>query len=304
MVNTTETYWSVDGVSLQTYAMNIKTLGGDRLAPPPLRGDDITVPYAAGTVWVPKVVDARTITLGMWILGAEDDGTAPLGSDARRKFDANWRALVKLLWKPRQQFTLTKRFWVPSAELVAGGMSLSGLPTIAGWTLIEAQAKASFAGGLSPTMTGPTRADFTVDLLLSDPYFYSAPITVDFSTSTLPEDPGPVRAINVLGDARTTAINFELDGPLTTARFTQPQITNAPWIQYGSVVADGDTASISVSDFSAVHVDSLATYKSSGYVQHFGDRAWFFLDPGPTTVRLSVQEGTGAATLSYRPVWL
>lgn len=303
-MNSTETFWSADGVSLQTYATNIATLGGDRLAPPPLRGDDIVVPYRPGSVYVPKVVDKRIITLGMWVIGANPDGSIPTNESGRRTFDRNWRALVKLLWTPRKQITLTKRFWVPTADLVAGGMSLVGLPQDGLWTLIEATAKASFAGGLVPTMGGPSRAAFTIDLLLCDPYFYGTALTVPFSTSVVAPAPGPLRTIQVLGDDRTTAISFAFSGPLTSPKFTLTNYENAPWFRYATLIAAGDSATVDVKAFSAKHTASLTTYASSGNAQHYGDRFWFFLDPGSSALALSVQEGTGTGTLTYSPVYL
>lgn len=304
MTDTTETYWDADGQSLQTFAFNIVTLGGDRMAPIPVRGDDITVPYMPGTVWTPKVPNQRVISLGMWVIGANEDGTIPDDEDGRRTFDKNWRMLRRLLWRYRTQFTLTKRFWVPTEDLEAAGVDITELPQNGSWSLISASAKASYHSGMEPMMSGPSRAAFVVNLLLSDPYFYGDTITIPFSTSTEPEDPGPVQGVFILGDDRTTEITFDYEGPLTSPTFTLTEEPSTPWIRYGSDVADGDSAQVKVKTFSAVHTDSLATYGSSGYVQHYGDRFWFFLDPGERTIALSVQEGTGTADLIYRPAYL
>lgn len=304
MTNTTETYWDVDGTSLQTYAWNITTLGGDRLAPPPVRGDDITVPYLQGTVFTPKVPDKRTITLGMWVQGSNPDGSVPTNQDARRSFDANWRMLQKLLWRYRKQFTLGKRFWVPTADLTAANALSLALSTEGDWSLIYAEAKASFSSGLLPSMHGPSGAAFTVDLRMTDPYFYASALTVPFSTSTVAPDPGPVQDITVLGDDRTSKINFSLTGPLDTPRFTLPNYDNAPWFQYSTSIADGDSATVDIADFSAYHTASSQTYRSSGYLNHYGDRALFYLDPGATRISLSVQSGTGTADMTYQPAFL
>lgn len=303
-MDSTETFWEIDGVSLQTMAFNIATLGGDRMAPPPVRGDDLVVPYRPGALWVPKVVDKRVVTLGFWVIGADEDGFISDTEDGRRVFDRNWRKLRNLLWRPRTQFTLTKRFWVPTDDLIAGGVDTSGMPHNGSWSLLTASATASYVSGLVPTMSGPTRAVFTVDLMLNDPYFYSAPITVPFSTSTAGGDPGPTKTISVLGDDRTTAITFDFEGPLTSPQFTLTGYPNDPWFRYGTVIADGDQANVRVKAFSSTQTTSLATYTSSGYAQHYGDRFWFYLDPGPSPVALTVQEGTGTAVLTYSPAWM
>lgn len=303
MTNTTDTYWDVDGVSLQTYAQNIITLGGDRAAPTRLRGDDALVPYVPGTRWLPKVPDARTITLGMWVSGANSDGTAPTDASLRMKYDQNWRALVKLLWQPNRQFTLTKRFWVPEADLVAAGVSVSGLPVQGGYRLYTASALASYGGGLNPSMSGPARAAFTVDLLLSDPFFYSAPISINFSTATGGSNPGLTRTTTVLGDYRTTAIEMDFTGPLTSPRFTNSSEPQSLYTQYSNVVAAAESAALFVQKFAATHFLTGSTYRASGYVTHAGDRFWLYLDPGSTTLVLSTQAGTGTAVLKYQPRW-
>lgn len=305
MTNTTETFWDVDGVSLHTYAFNIETLGGDRAAPPPVRGDDVLVPYLPGTRFVPKVPDARVMTLGMWVIGANEDGTVPDDGDARLAYEYNWRMLRKLLWRYRTQFTLTKRFWVPTQDLVDAGVSLAGKTQRGSNTLIEASAKAAFHSGLAPAMDGPARARFTVDLRLSDPYFYGEQVTIPFSTSTAPGDPGPTQTRKILGDDRTTDITFALEGPLTAPQFTVTSDSVNPYIRYATVIADGDDVMIDVKRFRAQHTDTLSTYWSSGYVSHYGDRPWFYLDPDDdATIALTVQSGTGVGALTYRPAWL
>lgn len=304
MSNSTETYWDIDGISLQTYAWNIETLGGDRMAPPPVRGDDLIVPYLPGTVWAPKIPDARVISLGMWVLGSDEQGNIPNDENSRRTFDRNWRKLRNLLFRPRKQFTLTKRFWVETEDLIAAGVDTTGLLTDGDWTLYVASAKASYAGGLSPNMTGPNRAAFTVDIRLSDPFFYSEPITVPFSMQTGGANPGPQHTIEILGDGRTSDILVDFVGPLTSPQITAVDADGDPWVRYATVIADGETAHIDIKMYSANQTSESVTFKSSGYVLHFGDRAWLFLDPGPVDLSLSAQEGTGTAVLTYRPAWL
>lgn len=303
MVNTTETFWSVDGVSLQTYAFNIVTLGGDRMSPPPLRGDDITVPFRAGQVWRPKVPDSRTITLGMWVIGADENGNIPQNEDSRRTFDRNWRKIRRLLWNSRRQITLTKRFWVPVDDLEDAGVPLTGLTTEGGWALISATAKAEFAGGLEPTMGGPSRAAFTVDLRLADPYFYGDEIAIPLSMSTSDSLPGPSATRLILGDDRTTSITLDLEGPLEVGQISNLTATPSLWLRYLQYVEDGETAQIRVSPFTATHYDGGVSYPSAGSIRHAGDRMWLYLDPETTTLKLTAQSGTGKAWVRYRPVW-
>lgn len=309
MTDTTQTYWDVDGTSLQTYAFNITTLGGDREAPPPVRGRNVQVPYMPGSLWTPKVEDERVITLGMWVVGANEDGSIPTTEDGRRTYDRNWRMLRNLLYRPRRQFTLTKRFWVETADLTAAGVDVGALTTIGDWTLYTASAKASYAGGLTPTRTGATRAIFTVDLLLSDPLFYSEELEIEFSTSAVEPDPGPTQTVTILGDARTHQIEVDFEGPLTSPQIQNNSATGEEgqaidlWVRYGNAIADGESATVRVKPFSATHYPAGTPFKSSGYVQHDGDRFWLWLEPGSTTLALTAQEGTGTAVLRYQPGW-
>lgn len=303
MTTSTETYWAVDGVPLQTMAWNITTLGGDRMAPPAVRGSDIQVPYMPGSLWVEKVPDARVITLGMWVIGANEDGSIPTDETLRRTFDRNWRKLRNLLWTPRRQFTLSKRFWLLDEDLVAAGIDTSLMQKDGDWTLYEAEAKGTFTGGLTPTMNGPARAVFTVDILLSDPYFYSAEIAVEFSTDVVPPNPGPIQTIQVLGDDRTTWIEMDFEGPLTSPRFDNNSVTGELWVRYGTEVPDGESATVRIHNFSATQFTAGEDFKSSGYVQHDGDKFWLYLNPGETEIELSAQAGTGTATLRYKPRW-
>ncbi len=302
MTNTTETFWDVDGVSLQTYAFNIATLGGGRMTPPPVRGDDITVPFRPGSIWMPKVPDAKIITLAMWVTGANEDGTIPVAGNMRRQFDTNWRKLRQLLWNPRRQFLLTKRFWVLEADLTAGGMVVDDLPRSGAYRLLSASAEATFAGGLEPSMTGPGRAAFTVDLKLATPYFFSAPIDINFSLTTGTGLPGPNRTVTILGDDRTMAIGVDFVGPLTGPKIENS--TDGVWMTYATSLLSAQIARIGVWDFDARHDVAGANTKAAGYVQHDGDPFWLFLEPGSNALHLTATGGTGTAKLTYQPGWL
>lgn len=305
MTNTTQTFWDVDGVSLQTYARNIVTLGGDRMAPPPMRGSDIVVPYRPGAIWVEKVTDSRTITLGMWISGANPDGSIPIDRDLRQAFVANWNALRKLLWTPRRQFTLTKRFWVLESELEAAGVALDELPRSGSgaftYRLYSASARGQFAGGLAPNMDGTGHAAFTVDIRLADPFFRSEALSFDFSVAVGGQNAGPTETIYVLGDDRTTDIEVVLEGPTSAARLTN--VTHNVWLRYNYTVADGIRARIEVDEFRARHDIEGTAFKSAGYIQHDGDPFWLYLEPGDNEVTLTASGGSGEAKLSYTPRW-
>lgn len=276
MTTSTLTNWEVDSISLQTYAWNITTLGGDRLSPPPTRGSNLTIPSAPGRKWVPKQVDQRVITLGMWIAGCEENGTAPLSGGPRKKFIANWEKLRELLWVPHKEITLTKKFYD-------------------GAILKTASAKAQFSSGLSPNMTGGARANFTVDLELADPYFYGVPINTTLSTGN--------NTVTVSGDYRTHAVKFEVTGPRKNLKIRNT--TLGIQVEYRGDLSSGDKLNIDVKNFTSV-TDPVATnqFNSIGSILHDGDAFWMLLAPGDNVINVTSDTGIGSVIMTHQEVWL
>lgn len=274
MANYPDTYWTVDGISLQTYAMNLETLDG-RSTIPELRGNDITIPHRPGEVWVPKQPNSRVITLAGWVRGTNDNGVIPVGG-AKNQFDDNWRALQRLLFTPGRQFLLKKKFY-------SAGV------------LREARALAEFAGGLEPSMIGRTAARFTVNIKLADPYFYDdTPTTINLSNGS--------NIIPATGDYTTTNISFSILG----AR-TQPEITHVNMgliLKYNDALLSGDYTDINAYEYKSETYAGGTMFNSEGKIVHTGAPYWFALRPGGNTINLTSSFGTGAVSLTYRGAWL
>lgn len=284
MANVPDVYWSVDGTSLQTLAYNIETWGGDREAPPALRGANNVVPGRVGAIWTAKVPDSRIITLSMWVVGADSDGNVPVSGTAREVFEANWHMLRKLLWNPNREITLTKQFRLFGSS-----------------TIITAAAKAQFTGGLNPTMNGRTRAVFTVDLLLSDPFFYGDQVVTTFTSATRTQN------LTILGDYRTNTVEMEI---LNTSVVNSPKITNVTqgniFMGYTGSIPNGDALLVKSKEFNALYTPSTGNpYYVSGNVTHTASELnWLYLEPGVQQLTVSVTSGTGPVNLKHRPVWL
>lgn len=250
-VTTTPEYWEVEGVSLQTFAYNIVSWGsGGRQAPPNLRGNDITIPGRVGDLWRPKVPQSRKITLGMWVQGANPDGSPPSSMSQMQQFEQNWMMLRRLLWNPYRQFTLTKRVYVPA---VMQGDAI--VPD----SYVPVSAQAQFVGGLDPSVIGHGgAAQFTVDLQLADPFFYGAPISVSNSFTTL-------------GDARTHRIMLNAGGTISVRN------SHGHGFDYSGVQADFD-----VHEWQALapaNVAGAVTLVSDGTDDH-----WLYFDPGAESI--------------------
>lgn len=276
MTESTEEFWDVDGETLQTYAYNIVTIGGDRLAPPPLRGGNLLIPARAGTMWMPKVVDTRVITLGMWVVGANTDGSIPEEVTMKAKFDANYRMLRNLLWNPNSEFTLTKRFNVDGH-------------------LVQASAQAQFVSGLVPTMNGRTRAAFTVDLQLANPYFYSEPVITTLATGS--------QFITLDGDAATNRIGIHFNGPRVNPKVRND--TMGVEVEYHATLVSGDQVDVDVDDYTSVTDPNVGLpYNSVGAIRHSGDVSWLLLQPGLNEIEVSSTSGIGSVVLTHQAAWL
>lgn len=279
MVNNTETYWSAKGESLHTFARSIESLGPG-LRAPGMRGDDVTIPSRPGKVWMEKTPDSRTLPLGMWVLGLEEEGPGATDT-SQSQFHTNWNNLVRLLWTPGEQFELTKRFYDGS-------------------TLIRsATALAEYSSGLEPTMIGKKAARTVVELSLADPYFYD-----DTQQVFNLVDGG--QTINIRGNAPTRNIMITVNGSRNNTIIRRTSPNPAHQVQLISDLSAGDVTTIDVSDYSAV-TDPAGTpvaYDSSVDVRHSGSRAWLELKPGDNVINVSSTAGIGSIQMVVRGAWI
>lgn len=279
MSNSTEEYWEIDGTSLNQYCWAIKTVGGSRLAVPKLRGDNALYPFRDGRVFRSKQADSRIITLAMFVAGIDPDTDVP-GSRQDVQFNDNWKALQQLFWSPNEQLVITRRWWSNASSPV----------------LLTATALCELAGTMDPTMTGRTRADFAVDLLLSDPYFYGDAIetTVEANESVVINNPGDID----IWSSITVELNGELISPVLVNESIDPHV----WFRVNTAVI-ADEVIVNVGQYNV-----LNTFDNSnlvGSVSHSGDRAWIKLKPGNNTIKLtSLGNSTGNAVLTFKPAYL
>lgn len=281
MSNSTQEYWDVNGVSLNQYCHAIKTYGGSRLAVPKLRGENSLLPFRHGRVYKPKTPDSKVITLAMWVAGIDPTSNQP-AENQKVQFNDNWAALTSLFWSPGQQIALTKRWFTNAASPV----------------LMEATAMCELASTMDPTMTGRTRADFGVDLLLADPFFYAPEVT----TSTI--NAGQTISINNPGDVETW-VNLEIEFTGELQRPTLWNLTATPqvWMTVDTLVQPGYKVNVDVGLASAIR-----TYDGteiSATVDHSGFRSWFKLNPGTNSIKLTSSGiSNGSAIIKYRAAFL
>ena len=280
MSNSSDEYWDINGVSLNQYCWAIKSIGGSRLAVPKLRGDNTLYPFRDGRAFRPKNADSRVITLAMWVAGVNPATDQPRVSNQDVQFMDNWRVLTKLFWSPETQLTLTRRWW-----------ENAGTPV-----LRTATALCENAGTMDPTMTGRTRADFAVDLLLSDPYFYGPELTVNIppTGTVVVNNPGDIPVWSTI----KLQFNGELVSPVLTNQTASPQV----WMRLNSAII-GNPVHADVGEFTVVN--SFDNSSLVGSVTHSGFRAWMKLLPGNNTLKLtSTGNSTGNVIMKYKPAYL
>lgn len=278
MSNTTDTYWEVNGVSLQTYAFNITTWGGDLQAPPPLRGEDQKIPFRPGVLLQPRIPDSMTRTFNMWVIGADEDGN--IVPSRRAEFERNYKKIRALFWNGGEPVTIKKRWRDYGSSVIR-----------------EAVGTAIFADGLAPAMQGSQRATFSVAMFFADPFFYGDEETIPFNAVAT-----ATTTATILGDYETTDISLEFSGARNNMRLTN--VTRGIWLNVQRDLASGSKIVVDVDDWTAVQNPTGTPVNVIRYVTHFGHKFWMSLKPGSQQLRISSTSGAGAATLKYRPRWI
>lgn len=261
MSATTQEVWQWNGVTLNQPYWNITTFGGNRFAIPLLRGQNIEVAYTAGQQWRFKAPDSRVITLLMWAAGINQSTGNPDSQDQITTFNNNFQQLRQMFWTRNingsVQGSLTRN-WNLTQNSVTG--------------LVTATAQAEIAGTFEPTMTGRTRADFQVDLLLADPYFYGAQ-----QSQTLPYNSGQT-VVNlgegVAGEGFGGTMTVKFSGPLTNPTLTNQ--TAGVSVTYNATIASGISNAVTLDcvNFTALTGGGANVIAN---VAHSGARRWFGL---------------------------
>jgi len=282
-MTTTKEYWEIEGQPLQEFGFNITSWGGDLQAPPPLRGSDLMIPYRPGEVLQKRRPAGRTLTFNMWLVGGFSTETGLYQPDPYSNSDYfryMWDAMRNLMWNKGNPVTITKRW----KDLTTG-------------TILSASATGIYANGLAPTMTGNSRATFSVEYYLPDPFFYGDEETISFESGTAPQ----VNSI-IKGDYETTAITLEMMGARNNIRLTNN--SEAIYVNVNQNLASGQKIVLDIDRWTATKNPGTAEANVIGAVNSFGHEYWFALVPGLQRLTLSSSSGTGTAVLKYKPRYI
>jgi hypothetical protein len=292
-VTTTE-YWDWNGTPLNQPYWNITSFGGSRQDLPLLRGQNYPVAYRAGQMWRSKQPDQRTVSLAMWAAGIDQASLVP-AADQRLAFNNNFQQMRSMFWQMGNYGSmvgfLTRR-WYITQNGVTG--------------IVSATAQAEIAGTMQPTMSGRTRADFTVDFLLADPYFYG-----QRQSLTVPANGSGTNLLH-LGDdgigfgqapgSGGVAFRITLTGPLT-APVKLTNATNGVSVTVSnSNIAAGTNLVLDVLNYTAYTSSSVSRL---GDVTHYGARPWMLLLPGNNVLVLSTGgSDSGNCLVQWQPGYL
>jgi hypothetical protein len=264
--------FTVNGVSLMTYAYAIQTLVGREQLPPRV-GDNIRIPYRNGRIWKPKTYDQRMITLGMWIAGSRVDGTVPVNQ--RAQFNDNLRVIKRLFAPLGRQLTMTR-------TLVFG----TGFETHTG------QGECSGDNVLVPTTI--RLGTMTVDITMADPWWYGAQVAPTLTSTGA--------TVTNAGDVEATSLVLTLNGPLTNPRIRNNSVAPTVDVRYSGTIGAGASVTLDCAAFTAI--DNLSN-SVIGNVSHVGSLRWMVLEPGANTLTLdnyvSGGVGAGSVTITYSP---
>jgi hypothetical protein len=290
---TTNEYWDFNGNPLNQPWWNITSFGGSRQSLPLLRGQNYPLAYRAGQMWRPKQPDQRTITLAMWAAGIDQTSLAP-AADQRLAFNNNLQQLRSLFWVQGNLGSslgfLTRRWFITQNGTTG---------------IVAATAQVEIAGDMQPTMSGRTRADFSVDFLLADPFFYGQRINQQVGANASGTTFNPGDAATGFGQAPGQGgvpFTILLRGPLT-APITLVNSTNGVTVTVTQTITAGHSVVLDVMNYTAF-TDTGASWL--GNVQHSGARPWLLIMPGNNVLSLSTGSGgdTGNATISFQPGYL
>lgn len=294
MAATTVEVWQWNGTTLNQPYWNIATFGGSRLAAPPLRGTNIQIPYIGGQQWRFKAPDSRVITLIMWVAGV-DQTTGNPAADQFTAWSNNFQQLRQMFWTANLNGSLQgslARTW----NITQGGTT----------GLVTATAQAEIAGSMEPTMTGRTRADLSVDLLLADPYFYGSQQSQTLSYNVATNVTNLGEGVAGSGLAGTMLVKF--NGPLTNPTLTNT--TAGVSVTYSGTISSGTSNAVTLD---CVNFTATTGGGSNviGNVSHSGARVWMGLlgaasNGGLQSMKLTSTNGgdTGTCTLTWTPPYL
>lgn len=285
------TSWWINNIPLNSYAMSIESIGNDKSSVPAVRQSASVVPFRPGNIWREGITDARTQQLGLWLLGAESDGTVPRQISGRVKFQENLKEIQRRFWDPSKKLEIKKKIWVKTEELEKAGYPTSRYLNYGKMSLITLyNDNASFSTGLTPSMTGGSRAAMVMNFTLHDPFYYGVRQSVTLASGS--------NTVTVPGDAKTYRVYIKAVYGASSGQL-KVVINGREFIVPSGTVSSA-TLNVDSLNFSATI--GTNNFSAESKIIHTGSTFWLELEPGENTVELTRPTGS-TVTLEYESAW-
>lgn len=285
MALTTNEIITFDGVQLNTYAKNISTFSG-RLSTPEIRGDTLVLPNRSGYIFTPnRPLGPGEMVWSMWVLGCNDNGVVPVGSNFRQQFQANWDSLSRLFTRRSRMSSVSK-------------VMPDGTTRECSVEVIEKLEPEAAAGG--------TRAEFTVGLNIPSVYWQDTSNTVQSATvgATLPKTLNLTSFAGMTGTIEDAVIT--VTGAIANPRVTETE--TGAYVQLNDTLTASQTWVVDCGAFTSVKGGSTDVVIST---VHVGHPRFLIITPwnGTTTTPQLVLSGTGGGantqlSVSARRKWI
>jgi hypothetical protein len=260
-----------NGVSLDTYAYNIRTRTG-RYNTPARRGKNVEVPARHGAIFTPgKKFGPQAVALPMWVIGADEDGNVPRDGTTRELFETNLTRLLRIFTADTVELIddmhdgTSRRIVGQVLDVIAPDLDAGGTRAELGISLQCAAAFWEDVEERSATRTGT-----------------GLWLPVEFRDASAPMDDLTVRF---------------------AAPCTNPQVTNinGVYVAYNAALSGTHWVEINCADWTVTGGGGLTASYSA--IDHQGDPRWFVLEPGDPTPECTFSQTagtTGTVTLTGR----
>lgn len=252
---------TIDGIDMQTLAWNIRDRGG-RWTFPSKQGTNINVPGRNGTLWVRnKTFDENNITMQMWAVGCNPDGSFPTDRTRAQQCRDNLDKLGRLFSKTHALLEL-----VETDDL--GAQRRCNAETYQAFDF--------------STMANGTRAEFAVELKIPAA-FWEDMDSISFETAAGITTGTNFEVVGASGgSAPIDDAILKIDGAVTNPKLID--LTTNDWVMYSGTVASGEQWVVDANAWTTVK----GTTNLLGDTTHSGTRL-LTLTPHPVTGLVSLR---------------
>lgn len=216
----------VDGIALDSLAFNITTRSGWDYLPEPV-GSNVRVPGRHGSLWRRKDFAEGRMVLDCFVLGCDELGRIPLGSDAEVEYRRNLDKLLAVFGRRDGLLTVEKTQVDGSSRLNYGEVTAAITPDFP---------------GSSPAAT------FRVELTFPDPLWVDAagPQTIEPAASATSPRTHRLDALSGTAAPILDAVVL-VEGPAAIPRVTD--VKSGAYAELGRNLAAGETWRLRAGDY-------------------------------------------------------